>query len=197
MSDEQQPRPEWIFPEEKKSNKGRIWLIVGLSALALAIIGVLLFFLIPRDGEPAPTTSPSASATTTPTSTPSPTATATSAPTPTTEPAPTQPPVPDPDLDTFRGQVQPRLDDATRGLQLVKDNMDLGAQIVDSLQNDAAALSDTPAPSSISGDWSDAVSQYASKLGELRAAYDNGTDLQAPLDAAGSALQKVRALVGL
>ncbi|GEK84960.1 hypothetical protein [Microbacterium aerolatum] len=197
MSDEQQPRPEWIFPEEKKSNKGRIWLIVGLSALALAIIGVLLFFLIPRDGEPAPTTSPSASATTTPTSTPSPTATATSAPTPTTEPAPTQPPVPDPDLDTFRGQVQPRLDDATRGLQLVKDNMDLGAQIVDSLQNDAAALSDTPAPSSISDDWSDAVSQYASKLGELRAAYDNGTDLQAPLDAAGSALQKVRALVGL
>ena len=42
MSDEQQPRPEWIFPEEKKSNKGRIWLIVGLSALALAIIGVLV-----------------------------------------------------------------------------------------------------------------------------------------------------------
>ena len=199
MSDEQQPRPEWIFPEEKKSNKGRIWLIVGLSALALAIIGVLLFFLIPRDGEPAPTTSPSATATTTPTptSTPSPTATATSAPTPTTEPAPTQPPVPDPDLDTFRGQVQPRLDDATRGLQLVKDNMDLGSQIVDSLQNDAAALSDTPAPSSISGDWSDALSQYASKLGELRAAYDNGTDPQAPLDAAGGALQKVRALVGL
>lgn len=198
MSDGQQPRPEWIFPEEKKSNKGRIWLIVGLSVLALAIIGILLFFLIPRGGEPAPTISPSASATTpTPTVTPSPTATATSAPTPTTEPVPTQPPAPNPDLDTFRGQVQPRLDDATRGLQLVKDNMDLGAQIIDSLQNDAAALSDTPAPSSISGDWSAAVSQYASKLSELRASYDNGTDPQAPLDAAGTALQKVRALVGL
>lgn len=199
MSDEQQPRPEWIFPEEKKSNKGRIWLIVGLSVLALAIVGTLLFFLLSRGGEPAPTASPSASATTspTPTSTPSPTATATSAPTPTTEPAPTQPPAPDPDLDTFRGQVQPRLDDATRGLQLVKDNMDLGAQIVDSLQNDAAALSDTPAPGSISDKWSEAVGEYASALADLRAAYDDDADPRVPLDAVAAALQSVRAIVGL
>lgn len=204
MSDEQQPRPEWIFPGEKKSNKGRIWLIVGLSALALAIIGVLLFFLIPRDGEPAPTTSPSATATisTSPSATPTPspaitTPTPSPVPTPTTAPAPTQPPVPDPDLETFAGKVQPRLDDGVRGLQLVKDNMDLGAEIIDSLQNDAAALSDTPAPSSISGQWSDAVAEYASELSELHAAYDNGGSPQEPLDAAIAALQKVRDIAGL
>lgn len=200
MRDEQQPRPEWIFPEEKKSNKGRTWLIVGLSVLALAIIGVLLFFLIPRESEPTPTVSPSATATAatpSPTSTPSQTPTATSAPTPTTEPAPTQPPAPDPDLDTFRVQVQPRLDDATRGLQLVKENMDLGAQIVDSLQNDAAALSDTPAPRSISDEWSEAVGEYASTLADLRAAYDDGADPKVPLDAVDSALHGVRTVVGL
>ncbi|WP_194422101.1 hypothetical protein [Microbacterium abyssi] len=194
MSDGEQPRPEWIFPEEKKSNKGRNWIIVGLSVLALAIIGVLLFFLLPHDREPAPTVSPSASATTpAPTSTPIPTPTATA----TSTPAPTQPPVPNPDLESFAGQVQPRLDDAVRGLELVTQNMDLGAQIVDSLQNDAAALSDTAAPSSIASDWTDAVSKYASTLGELRAAYDDGTDPQASLDAAGAALQQVRTLVGI
>ncbi|CAH0133946.1 hypothetical protein [Microbacterium sp. Bi121] len=194
MSDGQ-PRAEWIFPEEKKSNKGRIWLIVGLSVLALAIVGTLLFFLLPRDGEPTPSPSPSASSSAT--ASPSPTSAPTPTSTPTSEPVPTQPPAADPDMDTFVGKVQPRLDDGVRGLQLVQDNMDLGAQIVDSLQNDAAVLSDTPAPSSLAADWSDAVSQYASRLGDLRAAYDNGSDPQAPLDAASAALQKVRALVGL
>ncbi|HWK77251.1 MULTISPECIES: hypothetical protein [unclassified Microbacterium] len=195
MSDGQ-PRAEWIFPEEKKSNKGRIWLIVGLSVLALAIVGTLLFFLLPRDGEPTPSPSPSASSSAT--TSPSPTSAPTPTSTPTSEPVPTQPPpAPDPDVDAFVAQVQPRLDDAVRGLQLVRDNMDLGAQIVDSLQNDAAVLSDTPAPSSLAADWSDAVSQYASKLADLRAAYDNGSDPQAPLEAASTALQKVRAVAGL
>lgn len=197
MSDEQ-PRPEWIFPEEKKSNRGRIWLIVGLSVLALAIVGALLFFLLPREGAPAPSPSPTASSTApSPTPTSEPTPTPTSVPTSTSEPVPSQPPVADPDMDVFVEKVRPRLDDGVRGLQLVRDNMDLGAQIVDSLQNDAAVLSDTPAPSAISSDWSNAVVDYASKLSALRSAYDNGSDPQAPLDAAGTALQQLRAVAGL
>lgn len=204
MSDEQ-PRPEWIFPEEKKSNTGRIWLIVGLSVLALLIVGALLFFLLPRGDAAEPAPSPSASASDRPTKTPSPTAsptptlTPTAPPTvePTNEPVPTQPPPADPDLETFVGQVQARLDDGVRGLQLVTDNMDLGAQIVDSLQNDAAVLSDSPAPSSIASDWSSAVAEYGSRLADLRAAYDGGADPSGPLDAARSALAQVRAVVGL
>lgn len=58
MSDEQQPRAEWIFPEQKKSNKGRIWLIVGLAVLAVAIVATLLFFFLPRGGEPGADTEP-------------------------------------------------------------------------------------------------------------------------------------------
>lgn len=197
MSDGQ-PRPEWIFPEEKKRDKGRIWLIVGLSVIALAIVGTLLFFLLPREGAPAPSPSPSPTASST-TSSPTPTSDSTPTPTsaPTSEPAPSQPPAADPGMDVFVEKVRPRLDDGVRGLQLVQDNMDLGAQIVDSLQNDAAVLSDTPAPSSLAAEWSDMVTQYSSKLGDLRAAYDNGSDPQAPLEAASTALQKVRALVGL
>jgi hypothetical protein len=192
MSDEQQPRAEWIFPE-KKRNRGRIWLVVGIVIAVLIIAAVVTFFLIPRGGTPTPTVSP----TETRSSTPSPTSTPTSAPTPTTDPVPTQPPAPSPDIETFTAQVQPRLDDAVRGLQLVRDNLDLGAQIVDSLQNDAATLSDTPAPETIAGEWTDAVSHYMSTLGELRSAYDNGSDPQTPLSAAEAALTKVRAVVGL
>jgi hypothetical protein len=192
MSDAEQPRAEWVFIEQKKSNKGRIWLIIGLSVLVVAIVGALLFFLLPRGGAPVPTPSPSASesATVTPSTAPS----ATPEP---SEPPATQPPAPDPDNDEFTAQVKPRLDDAVRGLQLVRDNVDLGAQIVDSLQNDAAALSDTPAPSSIASDWSDAVSEYASQLDELRAAYDNGSDPQESLTTAETALTNLRSLAGL
>ncbi|MGO1266979.1 MAG: hypothetical protein ACTMIY_10140, partial [Microbacterium gubbeenense] len=178
MSDEQQPGPEWIFAQQKRRDKAQIWWIIGFVVFALLIIGALLFFLIPRGAEPGPTPSPSP----TRTATPSPTPTSSSTPTPTTpptatptdEPAPTQPPVPDPDLETFAAQVQPRLDDAVHGLDLVTQNLDLGAQIVDSLQQDATLLSDAEAPSSIADDWYSAVNQYASKLAELRATYDNG-----------------------
>ncbi|WP_175985929.1 hypothetical protein [Microbacterium tenebrionis] len=198
MSDGQ-PRPEWIFPEEKKRDKGRIWLIVGLSVIALAIVGTLLFFLCAARGPvpSPPLPSPTASSTTSsPTPTSDSTPTPTSAPTSTSEPAPSRRRA-DPGMDVFVEKVRPRLDDGVRGLQLVQDNMDLGAQIVDSLQNDAAVLSDTPAPSSLAAEWSDMVTQYSSKLGDLRAAYDNGSDPHAPLEAASTALQKVRALVGL
>ena len=197
MSDDHQPEAVWELPDEKKRNsdRGRIWLIVALVIVAIAIICVPLYFLLAHGDETEPTPTPSSSASPMPTTTP--TATPTATPDPTTEPTPdpTQPSVPD--LATFTEQVQPRLDDAVRGLQLVTDNIDLGAQIVDSLQQDATVLSDTAAPSSIADDWSTAVSHYASALNELRGAYDNGTDPQAALDAASTALQEVRAIVGL
>lgn len=194
MSDEQQPRAEWIFPEEKRSNAGRIWLIVGLTVAALVIVGIVLFFLIPRDATPAP----GASSTPSPTSTsaspsPSPSETADPEPTPITTP----PPAPNPDLATFTAQVEPRLDDGVRGLDLVEGNLDVGAQIVDSLQQDAAILSGAAAPSAIADEWSSAVAAHTSKLDELRTALDNGSDPQSPLNASRTALNELRAVVGL
>lgn len=196
MSDEQQPRAEWIFPEQKKSNKGRIWLIVGLSVLALAIVGALLYFLVPRDGTPEPTPTDSTSATPTqsetPTATPAPTAA------PTQEPQTTPPPVSDPDIPTFAAQVQPWLDDGNRGLGILADlNGQDAVQVLDTLQQDTERLSDAAVPSSIASDWQSSVSQYAARLNDLRSAYENGSDAQAALNDATTALQGVRALVGL
>lgn len=193
MSDEQQPRAEWIFPEQKKSRKGRIWLIIGLVVAVIAIAAVLLFFLIPRGGTPGPDSSASPSPSLTPSASPSPSDSTEPEPEPSTDPTP--PPAPDPDLETFTSQVQPRLADATRGLDLVQDNMDVGAQIVDSLQQDADVLSDTAAPSSMADDWSAAVSEYAGALKDLRAALDGGSEPQAALDAARAALSRLNALI--
>jgi cytoskeletal protein RodZ len=192
MSDEQQPRAEWIFPAEKKRNRGRMWLIIGIVIAGLIIAAVVAFFLIVRGGAATPTARP----TTTDSSVPTPPSSTTPTETSPTDPAPTPPPAPSPDIETFTAQVQPRLDDAVRGLQLVRDNLDLGAQIVDSLQNDAATLSDTPAPESVAAEWTDAVAQYMTRLNELRSAYDDGSDPQAPLSAAEAALTRVRAVVG-
>lgn len=191
MSDERTPGPEWIFAEQKSRDKGKIWSIVGIVVFGLLIVGALLFFLIPRGEDSSPSATPTGAATS------SPTPGSSTSTDPADEPDSTQPPVPDPDLETFTAQVQPRLDDAVHGLDLVTNNLDLGAQIVDSLQQDATILSDTPAPSSIADDWSAAVSKYAAKLAELRATYDDDSDPQPALDAATAALQKVRALVGL
>lgn len=191
MSDEHQPEAVWVFPE-KKSNKGRIWLIVGLAIAALVIVAVVLIFVIPRGGVPQPT--PSASTTATSTPTPTPTATATETP----DPEQTQPPVPDPDLATFAEQVQPRLDDAATGLGFMSDATGQEAvQIVDSLQQDAERLSDAAAPSSISSKWYSAVDQYAAKLGALRSAVEGGSGTQAALEGATAALNDLRAVVGL
>jgi hypothetical protein len=54
---EQTPELRWAPIEPKPKSKGRIWLIVGLVIAGLVIIGALLFFLLPRDGAPAPGTS--------------------------------------------------------------------------------------------------------------------------------------------
>ncbi|GAB3631147.1 hypothetical protein GCM10027421_05000 [Microbacterium shaanxiense] len=194
MSDEQQPRAEWIFSEQKKSNKGRIWLIVSLSVLALAIVATLLFFLLPRGGDPEPTPSP----TVTKTATPTPTPTSTPTPDPTTAPEPTAPPVPDPDVATFAAQVQPRLDDAATGLSIAAGSSGQeAAQVIETLQQDAGRLSDAAAPSSISSTWYDAVGQYSARLGELRGAFEGGGDTQRAMDAATAALQELRTLVGV
>lgn len=192
MSDEH-PRAEWIFPEEKKRNAGRIWLIVGLAIAALVAVATVLFFLIPRDA-PAPTVSGTPSPTvTSASSSPSPSETAGPDPTPITTP----PPAPNPDLATFTTQVEPRLDDGVRGLDLVENNRDVGVQIVDSLQQDAAILSGTAAPSAIAEQWSAAVTAYASTLEELRADFDGGSDPQASLDASRASLNELRAVAGL
>ncbi|MEW1961362.1 hypothetical protein AB0269_02735 [Microbacterium sp. NPDC077644] len=202
MTESERPEYVWAYPEQKPSRR-KLWLIIGLSAAAVAIaVAVLFLFVLPSIGrEPEPTASPTASPSPSETPTPSPTPTPTSSPKPTATPRPTTtatpPPAPEPDTASFRAEVQPRLDDAVRGLDLVTQNMDLGAQIVDSLQNDAAALSDTPAPSSLAGEWSEAVSRYGARLDDLRATYDEGTGTAASLDAAKAALRDLRAVVGL
>ncbi|MGP6171505.1 hypothetical protein ACTU6U_04275 [Microbacterium sp. A196] len=200
MSDDQKPQAEWIFPEEeKKSGKGRVWLIVGLIVAALVIIGAVLFFLIPRDETPGPDASatPSASATTTPSGTPS-AAPSDGPSTEPSEPITTPPPVPDPDMGTFVGQVQPWLDDAVTGLDMVANmSGQEAAQVVDSLQGDADRLSGVVAPSSISSEWYDGVSTYASDLRALRSAIDTAADVQAPLSTASASLQELRAMIGL
>lgn len=202
MSDEQQPRAEWVFPEEeKKGNKGRVWLIVGLSVAAVAIVAVLLFLFLPReDGAPEATASPTPIASETPSqsSSPSPSDSATAEPEPDQTPITTPPPAPDPDLATFTGQVQPWLDDASTGLSMVAEMSGQEAtQVVDSLQGDAGRLSGVVAPSSISSAWYAAVGEYASRLGELQSAIDGGGDMQGGLGSATAALQEVRGLVGL
>lgn len=199
MTDEQQPRAEWIFPEQKKSNKGRIWLIIGLVVATLVIFTLLLFFLVPHDGAPSSTPSPTVtrsatpSAQSTPTETPSPEPTSSD---PTT-PIDTPPPIVDPDLATFAALVQPRVDDAATGLSIAAGASGQDAvAVVDQLQQDAERLSGFVAPSSIADAWYADVSQYAARLGELRSAFESGSGTDAAITAATTALQQLRQYVG-
>lgn len=199
---EQKPEAVWVFPDEPKKRGGRVALIVSLVLAALVVAAVVVLFVIPRgDGDPAPTASPTVSKTATPTPSTSPSATPGPTVAPTTEPTTPQtapPPVPDPSVDQFRGQVQPRLDDASRGLDLAQSQSgDTAVQIVDSLQNDAQNLAGQPAPSSIATQWGEAVTAYAAKLQALRSAYADGSDAAGPLVDARAALGQVRGLVGL
>lgn len=203
MSDEQQPRAEWIFPEQKESNKKRIWLIVGLSVLVVAIVGALLFFLLPRNSAPEPgsSASPSPSASPTPTSTPTPTAAPEDPTTPSATPedpeAPvtTPPPPADPDLATFRAQVTPRLDDAGTGLGFIADasSAEEAASIVEQLQIDAQHFSEVVPPSSIETQWRDAVSAYSARLEKLRTA---GSGSAEDIEGAQSSLAELRSVIG-
>lgn len=173
MSDERQPRAEWIFPEQKKSNKGRIWLIVGVSVLALAIVAALLYFLLPQGDEQNPESTPS----------PSPSHSATTTPTPSASVAPTQTPIPppttpvteapapaDPELGVFREKVGYLLSDADTGLGFVTGTSGTDAVgIIDQLLQDAQRLSAAQAPTSIRTDWATGVDEYATVLQQMRA----------------------------
>lgn len=194
---EQQPELRWAPIPPKPSNRGRIWLIVGLSVLALVIVGVLLFFLIPRGGTPDPGASSSPSPTASPTASPS----ASVTPTPSESPEATQPPVTsppppaDPDLETFRAKMSPVLDDASTGLGFVADagSTEEATQIVEQLQSDAQRLSEAVTPGSIEAQWRDAVGAYATSLQELRSA---GPGSSSELDDARRRVDELRGLLG-
>jgi len=194
---EQQPDVRWAPIPPKPNNRGRIWVIVGLSVLALVIVGALLFFLLPRGGAPEPTPTPSAS----PSPSASPTASSTPTPSATPEapetPVNTPPPPVDPDLATFRTQVTPRLDDAGTGLGFIADasSKEEAASIVEQLQIDAQQLSDVVPPSSIEAQWRDAVSTYSARLENLRTA-GTGSGAAAAVESAQRALDELRAVIG-
>lgn len=193
MTDDPQPDVRWAPIEPKPRNRGRVWLIVGLVAAALVIVGVLLFFLLPRGEQPVPGASgtPTPTATSTATATPVPTSTPTSEPTQT--PVTTPPPPADPDIATFRGRVQQWLDDALTGLDILEESSGQdAASVVETLQADAQRLAETIPPSSIENDWTDAVSTYSARLSDL-----SGAPSAASIEAARSAAQDLRGLIGL
>ena len=198
MTDEPQPELRWAPLPPKPNNRGRMWLIVGLAIAALVIVGVVLFFLLPRgEVDPDPTPSPSSSATATPTPTPTPTPSPTTA--PTDPPIATEPPpVVDPGVDAFRGQVSGPLDDAGRGLDYISSLSGQDAlSVLDTLQEDAQRLSDTQPPSSISSPWRDGLAAYGQRLSELRTAVAGGAGTAPAVDAARTAVQNLRNVVGL
>ncbi len=194
--DEQQPELRWAPLEPAPRRTGRIWLIVGLSVAALVIVGVLLFLFLPRGDGPTPEESPSPSPSASATATPSPTPTAT--PEPTQTPITTAPPVVDPDVGAFREKVTPSLDDATRLLDLLASTSGEDAvSLVDTLQQDAQRLSDSPAPSSIAQAWSEGLSAYSQRLTELDSAVSSGGSTASAAGAARTAAENLRSLVGL
>jgi hypothetical protein len=214
MTDEQQPELRWAPLPPKPSNRGRIWLIVGLTVAALVVAAVLLVFLLPRGGAPEPdatgTASPSPSATASPTGTatatpspaPSPSETPTTAPSPapdpTMTPITTPPPPADPSVGVFRDTVQGWLDDALTGLDIVSETSGQEAvDVVDTLQNDAQRLSEAAPPASIESDWHAAVASYAQSLSDLRSAVAAGGDSSGAASSALSAADGIRSLVGL
>ena len=201
MSD-QSPRAEWIFPPERPRRGRRIALIVGLVVAALLVAGLVVFLLFPRNQAiPDPTSSPSASLSPTPTGTTARPASPTPSARPTTTAEPTtpqtEPPAPaDPDVETFRGQVSPRLTDALVGLDLLAGKSGQEAvDIVDQLQQDAQRLSDALPPSSIAERWRNAISAYAADLTSLRASAAGG-DTAGGITAVRGDVDGLRRIVG-
>lgn len=185
-------------PTPDKPKRGRVWLIVVLSVVALLIVGgILWLFLRPGgpDADPAATTSPSASASPSESATPSASPSASAQ--PSSPPVQTAPPAPkDPSIATFRDKVAPVLSDAHRGLQYAADEApQQAAQDVGLLQDDAGRLSDAVPPSSIESKWSTALQDYSTALKDLRAAYDAGGQGSAEMTAAKKALDALDAIV--
>lgn len=204
MMDESQPELRWAPLPPQPKRAGRVWLIVGLSVAALAIVGLLLFFLLPRgdSASPSPSASPSASRTPTPSISASPSGSPTqvpsSEPDPEETPRTTPPPVTDPAPEVFREKVSGWLNDAPRGLDIIADvNGRDALPVVDTLQQDAQRLSDAQPPESLAEKWNAAVDTYAGRLSELRSAIENDSELAGAVDAARAAAQELRSLVGL
>lgn len=196
MSESTQPDLQWGPLEQKPRGRGRVWLIVGLSVVGIIAVGLLVFFLLPRDEVPTPDDSLTPSPTTTapPTRTPAPTPTATPDPPVQTE----APPVPDPSVETFRAQVGPRLQDAARGLDLVRSAQGEDAlPVVDTLQQDLQNIADTPPPSSVAAEWEGALQVYSADLTALRSAIEAGEDRAAAVDSAARSLVALGDLIGL
>lgn len=195
MSDPQ-PELRWAPIPPAPPRRGRMWLIIGLVVAAVVIVGLVLFFLLPRGTAPAPGPSASPSVSPSPSETPTPTPTPT--PTGTSAPIATPPPAVDPTIEAFRGQVSGWLNDAPRGLDIVAGASGQDAlPVVDSLQQDAQRLSDAQAPSSLADAWQDGIGAYSQRLEELRTAISTGSDVSGAVDAARAAVQNLRTLVGL
>lgn len=203
MMSEQQPEYVWAYPEEKPK-RGRVWLIVGLAAAAVAI-AVVVFWLFLRPGaplaDPASTQTPTAgaspsgspSASEGPTGTPDPPV---ASPEPSMTPITTPPAPSDPSVDAFRGQVQGWLDDALTGLDIVSESSGQDAtSVIDTLRADAGRLAELTPPSSIESDWQDALGMYSERLNGLRSAASSGDDIS--VDASRGALRSLREIVGL
>ncbi|WP_233486851.1 hypothetical protein [Zhihengliuella sp. ISTPL4] len=200
--DEQQPEVRWAPLPPAPKRTGRVWVIVGLSVAAVAIIALVLFFVLPRDGGPAPvgSASPSPTAGASETPDPSPTSTSTAPATPAPEPTPitTAPPVGDPTVDVFRDKVSGWLNSADRGLDIIAGASGQDAlPVVDSLQEDAQRLGDALPPSSIQDSWLSGVEAYAQRLTTLRSAIESGSGVSGAIDGARSAAADLRDLVGL
>lgn len=196
--DEQQPELRWapLPPPPKKT--GKVWLIIGLVVVALAIVGALLFFLLPRGDEPSPTDTTSPTPTPSASATPTPTPTPTSSAEPTVPPNATPPPVTDPSLEVFRERVSGWLNDGPRGLDIIAGASAQDAlPVVDTLQQDAQRLSDAQPPSSLDQKWREGVSAYADRLTKLRAAITAESGVPAAIDAARSSVEALRSMVGL
>ncbi|MGQ7310483.1 hypothetical protein ACUOFU_02170 [Microbacterium arabinogalactanolyticum] len=193
---EQQPEYVWAFPPEKPK-RGRVWLIVALAVVAVAIVGVLLWaFLRPGTPVAGPTSSTSASPAASASPTPTPTTSPTPEPTPTQAPITSAPPVPDPDLGAFRDQVSGWLDDALTGLDIVSRASGQDAvDVISTLQEDAQRLAGTAPPSSISGQWGDGVADYSRRLSDLSKAASSGSALS--VNAARTSVANLRALAGM
>lgn len=190
------PQPEyvWAFPPERQRHPGRVWVIVLLSILAVAIVGVVLWFTVfaaPKTTpSPTPSSSSSASASPTPSSSASATPEPSETPDPSASPLPTpqetvsEPPAPvDPEVPAFRDQVQPRLGEANTGLDMLGTTSGPDASmLVSDLRADALRLVESPAPSSISSAWQGSVDGYLGALDALDAAISSGSDLTAAIN---------------
>lgn len=177
-----EPTPElrWAPIEPKPKNTGRIWLIVGLVIAGLAIIGALLFFLLPRGEGPGGNDSPGAAGSASPT------------------PQLTAPAPVDPTAEVFREQVGGWLMDAPRGLDIIAEtNSDDAIAVLDSLEQDARRMSDALPPSAIAQQWRDGVAAYSTRISELRAAVEANSGAAEELGSARDAVQELQSLVGL